>query len=363
MRAAVAALALLLAARGGAEEIEYLDPEAAAEAVEEIEWTLEEGEPEPTQTPEPTVRAKPLPTLEPGSINYPANKVNFENEIWTYLIRGWGLKDFQAAGLMSSIYAESGFCPYNAERCSGADARGRYAFSTGDSVGFGLCQWTFPDRKKALYSYAVAHGDPNLVWDFDIQMGFMKNEIPMGELKAAQSLYEATEWAVLRYERPDQSYRNSWPGSRYVIARQIFRNHTGRDYEEPELAFYARTSEGADAAAGCSFAEAGCRLTVGSNYYWRVRCDVPWIEVCGLDEDGVARKCVCGYAREGEKTLALKLRGLPLTRRARLTFGIYYGDYVKVTVPLAYTGQTLGEWIAAFVGRLLPERWPGLPSP
>ena len=96
---------------------------------------------EPTKTPEP-------PWLT--SRHYPKDKINFEDEIWKILTAKWGLADFQAAGLMSSIQAESSFSPYNAQGMGGPDDRGKYLYSTRDSVGFGLCQWTSSGRKAAL---------------------------------------------------------------------------------------------------------------------------------------------------------------------------------------------------------------------
>lgn len=318
------------------------------------EFDLEAPEPEPEATPEPTAAQTPVPTLEPGSINYPDDKVNFEGEIWSILTRRWGLADYQAAGLMSSLYAESSFCPYNAQNHEGVDDRAHYKFRAGDGVGFGLCQWTSPGRKAALLRYAEESGDANLVWDFDVQMGFMRSEISLGALKGTQTLYEATEWAVMRYERPSQAHRNSWPGSRYRIALQIFKAHTGKAYEEPELEFEATTPDGADAREGFILFGEG-ELTVKSNYYWRLSRLPFWFDARRPDfyDSENWEACACGYA--GTTTLRLSTIIPPIARQQQLRFEVYRGGGVEISIPFEYAGPDFAAYLAR---RVRP--WVGL---
>lgn len=328
-------LLLVLAIPAVSEEIATeatFAPEAEL-APEATEFALA-AEPEPAQTPVEELQLTPTPTLEPGSMNYPADKVNFEGEIWSILTRRWGLNDFQASGLMSSLYLESSFCPYNAQNHTGIDDRGHYTFRTGDGVGFGLCQWTTKARKSGLQKYAVEHGDPNLVWDFDIQMGYMTQDINLPGLKATESLYDATEWAVLHFERPSQKYANSWPGSRYEIALQIYEAHVGRPYEEPELSF--------EVSADALSLDEGCEFTVTSNYYWRLRAP-DWLEIeCISPYDPETWESYpCGYA--GETSVRLRRKSLPWVRDWEARFEIYNTDKVVRAVPLAYTGKTAPE--------------------
>ena len=342
MKRYIAALLLaLMLAMPGLSETLPAGEEAVPGEVEEFE--LDAPDTAPEADPESTVKVAPMPTLEPGSINYPDDKVNFEGEIWVILTRRWGLTDFQAAGLMSSIFAESSFCPYNAQNRDGVDNRRNYRFSTGDGVGFGLCQWTSPGRKDALRRYAKEHGDANLVWDFDIQMGYMFEEMDVRALKAAQTLYDATEWAVLRYERPNQAYENSWPGRRYDIALQIFRNHTGKAYEEPESTFAVRAEDGSDAAEGMILSEEGA-LTVTGNYYWRLEKPV-WLEVTcpELYQPEEWGECTCGYA--GETPLKLRIIVPPLLPSGELRFTIYHDGRETVRVPFTYTGIDFISWL------------------
>ena len=302
--------------------------------------------PEVTNTPEPT----PTPTKAPipwlTSRHYPKAKVSFENEIWDILVGKWGLTGFQAAGLMSSIQAESSFSPYNAEDRGGSDDRGAYLFSTGDSVGFGLCQWTSTGRKEGLRRYAKSQGSSDLVWDFDVQMAYMAREIDVDSLKQATSLYDVAEWMVLKYERPNLRYKNSWPGTRYEKGLQIYRNHAGKDYDEPPLRFSV-TREGADAATpeGVKLGpDGGATLTVNSNYYWRLEQVEPdpagWLSVrcANVYHPGATEACVCGYASDGDKALTLaaaKQPGPGQTFTTTLRFDIYRGGHEIVEVPVS----------------------------
>ena len=308
------------------------------------EFALDAPEETTEAIPEATAKPAPLPTLEPGSINYPAEKVNFEGEIWTILTRRWGLEDYQAAGLMSSLFAESSFSPYNVQGRDGVDNRRGYRFRAGDGVGFGLAQWTSSGRKAALQRYAVACGDANLVWDFDVQMAYMQREIDMKALKATQTLYEATEWAVMRFERPNQKYENSWPGRRYDISLQIFRNHTGADYEQPELSFEALTADGADAAEGFTLFDKG-DLTVTSNYYWRLEKPA-WLKVTCPDfyDPQAWVPCECGYA--GATPLRLSAIIPPLFAGDELRFLIFRDGWVSVRVPITYAGKGFMAWLS-----------------
>lgn len=360
-RMAILALALLLGLSGRAEVFSAPVDDVPAE-VEPFDLSAPEASATPEITPAPTVAPEALATLAPGSQNYPEDKITFEDEIWSILTRKWKLADFQAAALMSSIAAESGFCPYNAERPRGLDDRASYVFSAGDGVGFGLCQWTFPERKRALYDYAVSLGSANLVWDFDVQMNHLAREINAAALAATQTLYEATEWAVLAFERPNQRYRNSWPGTRYAMALQIYERHTGKPCDVPPTQFTAATPDGNDAiTGGVTMDDDGGALTVACNYYWRVSADADWLDIRTPrgDDPAQTEPCVCGYLRDGPKALALAAKRLPTGREATLRFEIYCGEILAVEIPVRFTGETLGDRLAALLEGWLRDH-PGL---
>jgi len=232
----------------------------------------------------------------------------------------------------------------------GSDDRGAYLYDAGDSVGFGLCQWTSSGRKANLQGFAASRGSADLVWDFDTQMAFMREELDMKVLRATKTLYEAAEWTVMRYERPNQRYANSWPGTRYEKGRAIYKRHTGKAYEEPALEFSVKYGKNDALAAGALAldAEAMGSLTVKSNYYWRLTLvdadeidEAPWLAVKGppFYYPTVTEDCVCGYA--GEKALALSV-ARPLEPgkdyRATLRFEIYRGKHETRTVKITVTG-------------------------
>lgn len=322
--------------------------------------------PVPTATPAPT--ATPSPTATPAppwitSVHYPKDKINFEQEIWRIMTGKWGLADYQVAGLMSSILAESSFCPYNAQGMGGPDDRGKYLYDPQDAVGFGLCQWTSSGRKAALLRFASARGSEDLVWDFDTQMDFMRQELDMKTLKATKTLYEAAEWAVMRYERPSQRYPNSWPGTRYEKGRRIYKNHTGKAYVEPALKFSVRTGD--EKTGMVDVLEAGTlvldvdaplSLTVNSNYYWRLtQVDYDKVNLDKVEEKSWLdiqcpsfyfptrmEPCVCGYACDGDKALTLTVAAPPepgQTYSATLRFEIYRGKREIRTLTITTTNR------------------------
>lgn len=330
-----------------------------------------EEEPEavmPTAEPEPTRKPGEIPWLT--SFNYPDGKTDFEDEIWSIMTRKWGLADFQAAGLMSSIQAESGFCPYNAQGIGGADDRGHYLFRTDDSVGFGLCQWTSSGRKSALRSLAASRGSEDLVWDFDTQMSFMGGEIDLKSLKTAETLYDVTEWAVLRYERPSLAIANSWPGTRYEKGKAIYQRHTGKPYDEPALHF-AATVDGESAISEAGVRWGGVRppeLTVRSNYYWRLEQIEPtvegWLDLrCPSPyRPDELERCVCGYASDGHKPVTFAVLRWPdpgETYAATLRFEIFRGEHVFAEVPVAFTCPEVLRPCKWLPGLALGAYWAG----
>ena len=84
--------------------------------------------------------------------------MNTEERIWSYL-KGQGLTDAGAAGLMGNLYAESGLRPNNLQnsyegKLGMADAeytelvdKGSYANFGNDRAGYGLAQCTRPGRR------------------------------------------------------------------------------------------------------------------------------------------------------------------------------------------------------------------------
>ena len=133
--------------------------------------------------------------------------------ILTALVRG-GMSPIAACAMGGNMMAESGMKSNIAQRgmtkltdeqyTAAADA-GTINFAD-DSVGYGLCQWTYRTRKKDLLDYAKSMGAS--VGDETMQVQFclaeLKTDYPSlwKYLKTATDLYEATAKICREYENP-----------------------------------------------------------------------------------------------------------------------------------------------------------------
>lgn len=144
-----------------------------------------------------------------------------EEKIWNYL-KSKGLNDYGCAGLMGNLYAESGLKSNNLQntyekKIGYTDAQyvkavddGSYTNFIKDSAGFGICQWTFHSRKKALYDYAKSKNKS--IGNLEMQLQFLYKELSenyksiLSTLKTATSILDASNEVLLKFERPaDQS--------------------------------------------------------------------------------------------------------------------------------------------------------------
>lgn len=140
-----------------------------------------------------------------------------EKIIWDYL-KQKGLSDYGAAGLMGNLYAESGLNPQNLQNTyekklgytdvSYTDAvdSGSYSNFVNDSAGYGLAQWTFWSRKKALFLFAKSR--EKSIGDLNMQLDFLIKELTEGyigvlnTLRNANSVLEASNSVLFNFERP-----------------------------------------------------------------------------------------------------------------------------------------------------------------
>lgn len=147
------------------------------------------------------------------------------------LIKGYGWFDpesgkignpYGVAGLMGNLYAESGLLPNNLQDsyevalgCSDSSYTqavdsGSYANFSNDSAGYGLAQWTASGRKRDLLAFANERSCS--ISDLDMQLDFLCKELEskfpgvLSVLKNAQSVREASDYVLFRFEAPlDQS--------------------------------------------------------------------------------------------------------------------------------------------------------------
>lgn len=143
-----------------------------------------------------------------------------EEKIWQRL-KAAGYNDFGIAGLMGNLYAESALSPTNLQNTyekklgmndaayTAAVDKGTYANFAKDCAGYGLAQWTYHTRKKALLDFAKSKGKS--IGDLDMQLDFLIKEIAgytgvCSTLKSAKSVRAASDKVLLEFERPaDQS--------------------------------------------------------------------------------------------------------------------------------------------------------------
>lgn len=142
-------------------------------------------------------------------------------KIWNYL-KGLGMTDYGAAGMMGNIYAESGLEPGNLQNSANkrlgmtdeeytlAVDNGLYTNFVRDSAGYGLCQWTYWSRKEGLLN--LAKSMKVSVADLAMQLNYLSQEIQKNypsvyeKLCSASSVREASDIVLTRFEQPaDQS--------------------------------------------------------------------------------------------------------------------------------------------------------------
>ena len=135
------------------------------------------------------------------------------------LLRSYGLSEAGALGMLGNWECESNCEPYrvqgdftsnrtiskayvNAIECGNLD---RERFAT-DQKGFGLAQWTYPQRKRNLWDAWKSSG--RKIDSCELQVEFaiceLQNEYYslLSYLKSAQAIYDCTDRICREYERP-----------------------------------------------------------------------------------------------------------------------------------------------------------------
>lgn len=138
-------------------------------------------------------------------------------KIWNFF-RAKGMTDYGVAGLMGNLFAESGLSPINLQNSFEKDLKytdttytaavddGSYTNFVNDRAGYGLAQWTHPDRKKKFLDYARAM--KKSIGDLDMQLDFLWIELNasyksvVAVLMSATSVRQASNAVLLDFERP-----------------------------------------------------------------------------------------------------------------------------------------------------------------
>lgn len=275
-----------------------------------------------------------------------------EQTIWQFLMDKFG-NPYGAAGMMGNMYAESGLKPTNlqntyeksldftdAEYTAAVDD-GSYDRFSDDRAGYGLCQWTYPSRKAALYAFCKERSCS--VGDLQAQLDFMWQELQQGyqklldTLKKAVTIEDASTAVLKQYERPADQGREVQAkraefGQKYFdkyvtvvypekLTEGYYRVRKTWDNKKSQIGAYrilANAKRAADKNPGtCVFTDDGVAIypTQGSNpdqrTYTVVKGDTLW---------GIAKKQLGKGARYTE---IVQLNGLKTTT-------IYSGQVLKL---------------------------------
>ena len=184
---------------------------------------------------------------------------NNEEKIWNYL-KSKGLNDYACASLMGNLQAESGLNSCNMEnsyeREKGfTDTTYVQAVDNGtytkeqfidDQVGFGIAQWTWWARKKALYEYAKSKGAS--IGNLEVQLEFLYQELStsykgvLSALKNATSILEASNVVLFKFENPyDKSV--SVQDRRAKLGQGFYDKYAGKTVEVKQETVKETTKE------------------------------------------------------------------------------------------------------------------------
>lgn len=139
-----------------------------------------------------------------------------EVEIWKALHNA-GFNDIASAGILANMYSESHLKPDNVQNTYESKVGTDEAYTrkinertytreqfANDHAGYGLCQWTYPTRKQALYDFCmVRSGNIASITD---QVLFLAQECRSSglfdKLNRCATPYDAGVMFMLQFEKP-----------------------------------------------------------------------------------------------------------------------------------------------------------------
>ena len=140
-----------------------------------------------------------------------------EEKIYNYLYKEIDNK-YGVCGLMGNLFAESGLKSNNLQNTGNkslgmtddeytkAVDNGTYGNFVYDKKGFGIAQWTYWSRKKALQKYAKEQNAS--IGDLEMQLGFLVKELKSSYKKVwkvlceAKNVKEASDIVLTGFEKP-----------------------------------------------------------------------------------------------------------------------------------------------------------------
>ena len=191
--------------------------------------------------------AKPTTPTIPSTPSAPSGNTN-EEIIWSFLLGKIGNK-YGVAGMMGNLYAESGLRPDNLQnayekRLGYTDASYTAAVDNGtykkfgtDSAGYGLAQWTYHTRKKALLAFAQSK--KKSVGDLGMQLEFLYKELSesykgvFADLKSAKTILAASNSVLMKFERP-ANQSAAVQNKRAAYGQKFYDKYAGKTPVVPE---------------------------------------------------------------------------------------------------------------------------------
>lgn len=168
-------------------------------------------------------------------------------QIWNFF-KSKGLNNYGCAGLMGNLSAESNLNSKNMENTyerklgytdesytqavdNGTITREEFA---NHGFGYGLAQWTWHTRRRALYDYVKSKGVS--IGDLEAQLEFLYQELStsyksvLSTLKNATSVLEASNVVLFKFENPaDQSV--SVQNYRASLGQKFYDKYAGTKVE------------------------------------------------------------------------------------------------------------------------------------
>lgn len=174
--------------------------------------------------------------------------MSFHQTIYN-LLRGYGLSEAGALGMLGNWECESNCEPYRVQgdyQPSRAISKAYVAAIDGrlsdpqrfsnDQKGFGLAQWTYPQRKYNLWCYWLQTGGS--IADCKMQVDFAMYELQteysglLSLLKTAEAIWDCTDRICREYERPAVNNVDARYQAALRIRREI--NLSGSTTSQPE---------------------------------------------------------------------------------------------------------------------------------
>lgn len=178
---------------------------------------------------------------------------SIEQCIWNYLVAN-GLTEAGAAALMGNLKAESNLSStalekahwkrlgYNDSTYTAAVDSGKYTGFSTDSAGYGLAQWTWGSRKKALLAYAKAKG--RSIGDLEMQLEFLLKElresytVVYNILTSASSILMASNAVLTKFENPAKQ-GSSVQNLRASYGQAIYDRNAGKQIVNTDVKTYS----------------------------------------------------------------------------------------------------------------------------